>query len=449
VNTLRRLKVKRAATVVPGDDSGKPVGDLARGLAEGLLLGAYRYDNYFRDERGAPLALEEVHIVERDRGRMRAVRAGVEHGTQVAGAVNEARELGNGPSNLVTPTFLARTAERLGKEYGFKVRVLDRAECEREGMGALLGVAKGSDEPCKFIVMEYQGRAARGTVCLVGKAITFDSGGISIKPAEQMDQMRFDMSGGAAVIATMRFAAQRKLPLHVVGLVPSTENMPGGHAYKPGDILESSAGVTIEVLNTDAEGRLILCDALAYAGRYRPDAVVDIATLTGACVVALGTHCCGLMSNDEWLLDRIYDAGLQSGERAWPLPLWSEYRDMVKSDVADIKNTAGRWGGAITAGAFLGAFTNGYRWAHLDIAGTMLSERPRAYQALGGTGASVRLLTEFLTDWKKPRGKGPVPGPRTSVGPARPPKTKGQSPAAPARKPATRKAKTGKAGRRP
>jgi leucyl aminopeptidase len=232
-----------------------------------------------------------------------------------------------------------------------------------------------------------------------------------------MDQMKFDMSGGAAVIATMRLVAELGLPLHVIGLVAATENLPGGHAYKPGDILESSAGVTIEVLNTDAEGRLVLADALAYAARYRPDAVVDLATLTGACQIALGSHASGLMANDEWLLDRLQEAAAISGDRVWPLPLWKEYRDMVRSEVADIKNSTGRPGGAITAGAFLGAFTNGYRWAHLDIAGTAWTERAgRSYQPLGATGAGVRLLADFLRGWTKPKGKGPAPGPRTSLG---------------------------------
>jgi leucyl aminopeptidase len=223
----------------------------------------------------------------------------------------------------------------------------------------------------------------------------------------------------------MRFVGSRKLPLKVVGLVAATENMPGGRAYKPGDILESSAGVTIEVLNTDAEGRLVLADALDYARRYEPDAVVDLATLTGACVIALGGEAAGLMSNDEWFLDTVYDAASASGERAWPLPMWSEYREKIKSSVADIKNTGGRSAGAITAGAFLGAFTNSYRWAHLDIAGVAWGDGAKSYQARGGTGAGVRILAQLLTDWKKPRGTGPKPGSRTSLGTDNPePKSK-------------------------
>jgi leucyl aminopeptidase len=266
--------------------------------------------------------------------------------------------------------------------------------------------------------MDYAGAKPKGTVCFVGKGITFDSGGISIKPAQDMDQMKFDMGGSAAVIGALQYAASQKVPLRVVGIIASTENMPGGHAIKPGDILTSAAGVTIEVLNTDAEGRLVLADALDYAKRYQPDAVVDLATLTGACVIALAGHAAGLMGNDEWLLDRVYEAGRASGDRAWPLPLWSEYRKMVQSDVADIKNTAGRGGGAITAGAFLGAFTNTYRWVHLDIAGVAWNDTTRSYNSgSGGTGAGVRILAEFMNRWKRPAGSGPKPGPRTSLGP--------------------------------
>jgi leucyl aminopeptidase len=415
-DVLRQLKVKTAATVVHGGDSGRPADALARGLVEGMLLGLYRYDNWFRDGRAQALALTEVSVVEGQQGKMNRIRRGVAEGVEVALAVNTARELANGPSNEVTPSHLADTARGLGKKHGFKVQVFDAARCAKEGMGAFLGVAKGSDEPCRFLVMEYAPSRPRGTVCLVGKGITFDSGGISIKPAAEMDKMKFDMSGAAAVLGAMRYAASRKVPVRVVGLVAATENLPGGHAYKPGDVLTSSAGVTIEVLNTDAEGRLVLADALAYARRFEPDAVIDLATLTGACVIALGEHAAGLMANDEWILDRVFEAGTASGERVWPLPLWSEYRNMVKGDVADIKNTAGRAAGTITAGAFLGAFTNDYRWAHLDIAGTAWDSKARNYLGgASGTGAGVRVLAEFLNQWKKPKGDGPRPGSRTSL----------------------------------
>ncbi len=412
---LRKLKVKRAATVLHGGESGKPAREVSQALIEGLLYGLYRYDNYFRDGRAEPLLLEQLTVVEKLASKVKAIREGAALGLSIGNAVNEARELGNGPSNEVTPAYLAETAKRLGRQFGFKVKVLEKADCEKLGMGAFLGVARGAAAPPKFIIMEHEPARSRGTVCLVGKAITFDTGGISLKPGEAMELMKFDMGGGAAVLGTMRFVAENKIPLRVVGIVPAAFNMPDGDAYKPGDILTSMAGVTIEVKNTDAEGRLILCDALAYAERFKPDAVIDLATLTGACVIALGSSASGVLANDEWLLDEVYKAAEASGDRAWPLPLWPEYRDMVKSDVADIKNTAGRPGGAITAAAFLGAFTNGYRWAHLDIAGTAWNEKPGPIMGLGGTGAGVRLLAEFLTRWKKPAGQGPKPGPRTSL----------------------------------
>ncbi len=415
VRALRKLKVESAVTVVHGGDSGPPVRDLARGLAEGIVLGAYRYDDWFRDGRREPLALKTLTVLERLKGKLKTIEAGLRHGEAVAHAVNQARELANGPANYCTPGHLADTARKLGKAYGFKVKVLERADCEKLGMGAFMGVARGAKEPPKFLIMEYEGPKAKSTVCLVGKGITFDSGGISLKPGADMDLMKFDMGGSAAVIGAMRFAAETRVPLRVVGLVAATNNMPDGDAYKPGDVLTSMAGVTIEVKNTDAEGRLVLADALAYAERFEPDAVVDLATLTGACVIALGSHACGLMGNDEWLMDAVHSASNEAGERAWPLPLWSEYREMVKSDVADIKNTAGRDAGAITAGAFLGAFTNAYRWVHLDIAGTAWNGPARPYNAPGGTGAGVRILAELLTTWKKPSGKGPQPGPRTSL----------------------------------
>jgi leucyl aminopeptidase len=325
------------------------------------------------------------------------------------------RDLVNGPPNEVTPTHLADTARALGKEFGFPVKILDKAQCEKLGMGAFLGVAAAAHEPCKFIVMDYTPkRKPKGTVCLVGKGITFDTGGISLKPAPDMDQMKYDMGGAGAVFGAMRFAASSKVPLRVVGIVAATENMPGGGAYKPGDILTSMAGTTIEIKNTDAEGRLVLADALAYAERFEPDAVVDLATLTGACVIALGSATAA-MGNDEWLLDRITAAAETGGERMWAMPLWPEHRETVKSTVADIRNSTGREAGSLTAGAFLGAFTNAYRWVHLDIAGAAWNNRATGYMDAGAAGGGVRALCQFLTDWTKPRGTGPKPGPRTSL----------------------------------
>ncbi len=415
VNALRSLKVTRAVLAIDGGKSKAQGTSRGRALAEGILMGAYRYEKWLTDGRNKPLRLTTLKILVRNKTAAPGVSAGVTLGSMVAHSVNEARDLVNGPSNEVTPTFLANTAKRLGRQLGFKVKILDEAQCAKLGMGSFLGVAQGATEPAKFIVMEHAPRGAKGTVCLVGKGITFDTGGISLKPGADMDQMKYDMGGAAAVIGAMRYAASSKVPIKVVGIIAATENMPSGDAYKPGDILTSSAGVTIEVLNTDAEGRLVLADALEYAKRYDPDAVIDLATLTGACVIALGGHAAGLMGNDEWLLDEVWEASFEAGERAWPLPLWSEYRKMVQSNIADIKNTAGRGAGAITAGAFLGAFTNSYKWAHLDIAGVAWGDGAKAYQGRGGTGAGVRILAEFLNRWKVPRSKGPKPGRRTSL----------------------------------
>jgi leucyl aminopeptidase len=277
---------------------------------------------------------------------------------------------------------------------------LEKKDLERLGMGSFLAVAKGSAEPPKFIIMEYLNGAKRDKpIVLVGKGLTFDSGGISIKPSANMEEMKFDMSGGGAVIGAMVSAASLKLKKNIVGLVPCTENMPGGRAVKPGDVARSMTGVTVEIINTDAEGRLILADALGYAKRYKPRAVVDLATLTGACMVALGTHASGLMGNDQKLIDAVRTAGEKTGERCWQLPLWDDYDDAIKSQVADVKNVGDRYGGAITAAAFLKKFTD-YPWAHLDIAGTAYGAKPGApYLTAGSAGVGVRLLIGFLRNF--------------------------------------------------
>jgi len=444
---LRAMGVKSAVTVVPGGGGGAAA-ELARSLAEGLITGLYRYQKYFRDGRAEELALETLTVVESPAARVRAVEKGVRLGVEVGESVNVTRDLVNGPGNEITPSRIAATARELGRKVGFKVKVMGRDECEKLGMGAFLAVAQGSDEPCKFIVMEYEG-GTRGTVCLVGKGVTFDTGGISLKPAAEMDLMKYDMGGSGAVLGAMHFAAVHRVPMKVVGIVASTENMPGGRAYKPGDIVTASNGVTIDVKNTDAEGRLILADALVYAARYRPDAVVDLATLTGACMIALG-HGIAAMGNDEWLLDTVVGAASASRERVWPMPLWPEYRDKIKSDVADIKNSAGREAGALTAGAFLGAFTDAYRWVHLDIAGSAWNTTPTPVLAAGASGAGVRTLCQFLIDWKPPRGKSrdPRPGPRTSLRGVDPVDASGD-PVNPLRSPGARKAAKRRAAAKP
>jgi leucyl aminopeptidase len=299
------------------------------------------------------------------------------------------------PGNVCTPSFLGKTAEELAQRHGFAVTVLDKAAIVREKMGALLSIAQGSAEEPRFIALEYKGSDEKPVV-LVGKGVTFDTGGISIKPAQNMEDMKFDMSGAAAVLGTFEMLGRLKPKVHVVGLIPSTENMPSGTAVKPGDVITSHFGKTIEMINTDAEGRLILCDALSYARRYQPSAVIDIATLTGAIVIALGHTASGLMGNDETLIEEVRTAGERAGERAWPLPLWDDYRDLMKSDIADVKNAGGRPAGSISAGWFLREFVDGFSWAHLDVAGTAYTEREEPGRVKGPTGVGVRLFSEFV-----------------------------------------------------
>lgn len=322
-----------------------------------------------------------------------AVDEGLRIGRAVAAGVELARECANRPGNHCTPTYLAQTAKSLGKEHGLKVEVLERKDVEKLGMGAFLAVAQGSDEPLKFIVARWQGAAkTEAPVVLVGKGITFDSGGISIKPSAEMDEMKFDMGGAASVLGTMRAVAELSLKLNVVAIVPACENLPSGRAVKPGDVVTSLSGQTIEILNTDAEGRLILCDALTYAERFKPAAIVDVATLTGACVIALGHHRSGLFSPDDALAAELLAAGEAAADPAWRLPLDEEYDDGLKSSFADMGNVGPRAGGSITAAMFLKRFTAQQRWAHLDIAGTAW----KSGAAKGATGRPVPLLTHFL-----------------------------------------------------
>ncbi|MBK1615216.1 leucyl aminopeptidase [Rubrivivax gelatinosus] len=322
-----------------------------------------------------------------------AVGEGLRVGRAIAAGVELARECANRPGNYCTPTYLAQTAKSLGKEHGLKVEVLERKDVEKLGMGSFLAVAQGSDEPLKFIVARWQGAAkAEAPVVLVGKGITFDSGGISLKPGAEMDEMKFDMGGAASVLGTMRAVAELGLKLNVVAIVPACENLPSGRAVKPGDVVTSLSGQTIEILNTDAEGRLILCDALTYAERFKPAAIVDVATLTGACVIALGHHRSGLFSPDDALAAELLAAGEAALDPAWRLPLDEEYDEGLKSNFADMGNVGPRAGGSITAAMFLKRFTAKQRWAHLDIAGTAW----KSGAAKGATGRPVPLLTHFL-----------------------------------------------------
>jgi len=396
----RRLREIGAASFSIGVPSLPDVSaaETAQALVEGICLGLYQYLEYRTEGRNEVKVVDRATLVDREGHRLRALEMGSRRGQVFAEATTLARDLGNAPSNAVTPTRLAEIAKETAEAGGFACTVMDRPQMERLGLGAVLGVAKGSQEPPKFIILEYAGSPTmKRPIALVGKSITFDSGGISLKPAEKMEQMKGDMAGGAAVLGVLRAAATLKLPVNVVGLLPATENLPSGSAIKPGDVLRSFSGKTIEVINTDAEGRLALADALAYVIReYRPVSVVDIATLTGAVVVALGEHAIGLMGNHSRLLARLKQAGETTGERTWELPLWQDYFEQIKSDVADVKNVGGRPAGAITAGAFLSKFVDNTPWAHLDIAGTSWADSERAYTTKGATGAGTRLLLEFL-----------------------------------------------------
>jgi leucyl aminopeptidase len=399
VQRARELHVERYTLTLPNTDA-IDAAHSAQAIAEGSLLGIYRYVNYKTDsDSREPDELAEMTLLTSTPDD--AIEQGVAAGTAIARGVMLARDLANGPGNDITPTKLGETAEELGRTFGIKVTVLGVDELKRQGFGGLLGVAQGSTQPPRFIVMEYGAELQQApTVCLVGKGITFDSGGISIKPAERMDEMKTDMSGAAAVLGAMHAVCDLKLPIHVVGLISTAENMPSSTAYKPGDILTTLSGKTIEVLNTDAEGRIVLADALFYAQRYQPNAIIDLATLTGAIVVALGTHATGLMSNDDALAERLIQAGDATGERVWRMPLWEPYKDMIKSEVADIKNTGGRQGGALTAAAFLSHFVGANPWVHLDIAGTAWTDRSvKAYAPKGATGVGVRLLVQALRTW--------------------------------------------------
>ena len=368
-------------------------------MGEGALLGLYRYDKYITKPKDEQHAVELFSLITEDRKSAAEAEKAFARALIVAQSAMFARDLSNAPGNEIYPETLAKAAMESGKKAGFKVTVMEKAEIEKLGMGGIIGVSQGSSRPPRFIVMEHN-KNAKKTVVLVGKGVTFDTGGISIKPSANMAEMKMDMSGAAAVIGTMDAVARLKLPVHVVGLVPAVENMPGGNSIRPGDILRHYNGKTSEVDNTDAEGRLILADALGYAGRYKPSAVIDLATLTGACVVALGHHATGMMGNNEALMAKLKTAGEATYERVWQLPLFNEYEKQIKSDVADVKNVGGRWAGAITAGWFLKKFIGDYPWVHLDIAGTAMMEENGDYTQRGGSGVGVRLLVEFLKGWK-------------------------------------------------
>jgi leucyl aminopeptidase len=353
----------------------------------------YRFDRLKSKQEEVRRPLRKLTLSVQRRNEIAGAEEAVRQGHAIAQGINLARDLGNLPGNICTPSYLAEQAQGLGKTYGIKVEVLEEAELAKLGMGSFLSVGKGSRQPPKLIVLHYSGGAKQAKpAILVGKGITFDAGGISLKPAAEMDEMKFDMCGAASVLGTFKALALSQLPINVVGIIPTCENLPDGNANKPGDIVTSMSGQTIEILNTDAEGRLILCDALTYAERFEPDAVVDIATLTGACVIALGHHASGLFSNSDALARELQHAGEDAWDRAWHMPMWDDYQEQLKSNFADMANIGGRAGGSITAACFLSRFTKKFDWAHLDIAGTAWKSGAEK----GATGRPVPLLMHWL-----------------------------------------------------
>jgi len=353
----------------------------------------YRFDRFKSKKDEVRRPLRKLTLSVESRTDLSAAEKALSQGMAIAAGMNLAKDLGNLPGNVCTPTYLAEQALELRKQNGLKVEVLERADMEKLGMGSLLSVTRGSHQPPKFIVLSHNGgKKGEKPVVLVGKGVTFDSGGISLKPGPEMDEMKYDMSGAASVLGTMKAISELSLPSNVIGLIPTVENMPGGNASRPGDIVTSMSGQTIEILNTDAEGRLILCDALTYAERFEPACVVDIATLTGACVIALGHVASGMFANDDGLARDLLNAGQNAYDRAWRLPLWDDYQEQLKSPFADMANIGGRPAGTITAACFLSRFAKKYHWAHLDVAGTAW----KSGEKKGSTGRPVPLLTHFL-----------------------------------------------------
>ena len=395
---LRSVNVKRVASIAHGAGIGGMESTIsAQTIAEGALLGLYKFDKYKTLLKNR-LSIDELAIVEQDDSKIKQLKEGVNKGQIVAEATNFARDLGNEPANILTPTELADRAERMAKEVGLEYESLDRKQMEKLGMGALLAVAAGSNRPPKFIILKHIGdpKNEGNNLALCGKGITFDSGGISIKPAEGMGAMKGDMAGGASVIGAMMAIAQIKPKINVMGIVPATENMSGGSAFHPGDVVRTMLGKTFEIISTDAEGRMVLADALAYAVEHKQKRLVDVATLTGAASVALGNLAAAIMGNDQSLIDQVIGAGENAGERFWQLPMWEEYREQIVSDIADIKNSgSGRAAGTIAGGYFIQEFAGGVPWVHLDIAALARTDHEKGYIVKGHTGFPVRTLVRL------------------------------------------------------
>ena len=401
-NRAVEMKVKRLSLALHRAPAGAlDASAMGRALAEGVYLGAYRYDEYVSAADNGRLRSLAAEIVDPDASQLKGLAPGISAGAIVGRAQSYARTIANRPGNVIDPPALAKEARALAR--GLKTvscTVFDEKKLRANKMGGILAVGSGSKNEPRLIALKYtpvkKPKKGLPTIALVGKAVTFDSGGISIKPAQDMDQMKLDKTGGIAVLATIKALAELQLPVNVLGLIPSAENLPSGSSYRPGDIVTTYSGKTVEILNTDAEGRMILCDAIAYAAKQKYDVIVDIATLTGACMVALGAYKAGLMSNDDDLVERLRKAAEDSGESVWHMPSGDEYAKDMKSKIADLKNIGGRWGGACTAAAFLRQFAGKAKWAHLDIAGLDVFQKPTEYTTQGGTGFGVRLLTTYL-----------------------------------------------------
>jgi len=391
---LQSSGASEALVLSPTDEEDDTTYRYVRAAIDAAAAATYRFDECKSSATPPKRPLKRLGFLVQTRRQLAAAKRAVAHGAAIATGSVLAKDLANLPGNLCTPTYLAERAQALGRgKRKLSVSVLSEKQMEKLGMGALLSVSRGSRQPAKLIVLDYRGgKPGSKPVALVGKGLTFDAGGISIKPAANMDEMKYDMCGGASVLGTLAACVELDLPINVVGVVPSSENLPDGDANKPGDIVTSMSGQTIEILNTDAEGRLILCDALTYTERFEPAAVIDIATLTGACIVALGDQASGLLANDQKLADELLECGSDCGDRAWQLPLWDDYQKQLDSNFADMANIGGRGAGTITAACFLARFTKKFKWAHLDIAGTAWNSGTNK----GATGRPVTLLTEFL-----------------------------------------------------
>jgi len=408
LNSLRRLAAKVSRLLEAGGSRdislyltdlnvrGASLADKVQAVAEGVELGLYRFDKYQTVKKENLRALRSVTIMIESRKGLAEAEAAVARARAVAAGTNFARDLGNEPGNVCTPEWLGEQAEALTHKH-LKVTVMDKKAIEKAGFTALLAVNQGSAKEPRFIVLEYAGgKKGDKPVALVGKGLTFDAGGISIKPAAQMDEMKFDMCGAAAVLGIFKAAISMDMPANLLGVIPSTENLLGGAAYKPGDVIKTYKGLTIDVQNTDAEGRIILSDALAYAAEQKPAEIIDFATLTGACVVALGAQASGLMGTDDRIIKGLKKSGDHTHDRVWQLPLYEEYHEQIKSKIADIRNVGGREAGTITAACFLSRFVDDVPWAHLDIAGTAWDMKGTDLSPVGGTGAGVRLVVDYL-----------------------------------------------------